>query len=185
MNNRYVVVILCVVVGGASAGYWYYNQEAQKSSTEEMVQEMPEASTESQPEQIEMVEEKKESGHEENSMQTSNSGLKYTSIKAADAGAAKPQRGQVVTVHYTGWLSEDGKKGTKFDSSVDRGQAFKFVVGVGQVIKGWDEAVLDMQIGEKREVLIPSALGYGAAGAGDIIPPHADLIFDIDVIAAQ
>ncbi len=176
MNNRYVV-ILCMAVGGAGAGYWYYTQEVVTNTSEEQTSNAVAGS----PEAVMTV----ENGQEENSMQTNNSELKFKEITPAPADAAKPQKGQVVTVHYTGWLSENGQKGTKFDSSVDRGQPFKFVVGVGQVIKGWDEAVLSMSIGEKREVLIPAALGYGAAGAGDIIPANADLIFDIDIIAAQ
>lgn len=113
-------------------------------------------------------------------LQKTNSGLGYEVIKEASS-KEKPQPGQTVTVHYTGWLDEKGEPGKKFDSSVDRNQKFSFTVGVGQVIKGWDEALLGMHLGEKRRVFIPANLGYGAHGAGGAIPPHANLIFDIEL----
>ena len=109
-----------------------------------------------------------------------DSGLQYEIIKAG-AGAS-PQAGRSVTVHYTGWLDNNGQPGTKFDSSVDRGQPFTFVIGVGQVIKGWDEGVLGMKVGEKRRLIIPATLGYGARGAGNLIPPNATLIFDVELL---
>lgn len=115
-----------------------------------------------------------------NPVQTS-SGLQYEII--AEGSGQTPTKGKPVTVHYTGWLQNpDGSKGTKFDSSVDRGQAFSFVIGVGQVIKGWDEGVATMKVGEKRRLIIPSNLGYGAHGAGRVIPPHATLIFDVELL---
>ena len=89
--------------------------------------------------------------------------------------------GQTVSVHYTGWLTN----GKKFDSSVDRGQPFSFRLGVGQVIKGWDEGVQGMKIGGKRKLTIPSNLGYGARGAGGLIPPHATLVFDVELLSLQ
>ena len=89
--------------------------------------------------------------------------------------------GQTVSVHYTGWLTN----GKKFDSSVDRGQPFSFRLGVGQVIKGWDEGVQGMKIGGKRKLTIPSNLGYGARGAGGLIPPHATLVFDVELLGVQ
>jgi peptidylprolyl isomerase len=109
------------------------------------------------------------------------SGLKYEVLQRGATDAKKPARGQMVIVHYTGWLDENGKQGRKFDSSVDRGEKFTFKIGMGQVIKGWDEGVMDMQIGEKRRLIIPSQLGYGAYGAGGVIPPHATLIFDVEL----
>ena len=96
-----------------------------------------------------------------------------------------PQTGQTVTVNYTGWLFVDGKKGKKFDSSLDRNQPFSFTLGQGQVIKGWDEGVATMHVGGQRTLIIPPDLGYGASGAGGVIPPGATLIFDIDLISAK
>ena len=104
---------------------------------------------------------------------------------AADAQAAKPKVGQTVTVHYTGWLSDNGMPGKKFDSSVDRKQPFSFIIGVGYVIQGWDQGVMDMQVGEKRRLIIPSTLGYGSRGAPGAIPPHATIIFDVELISIK
>jgi len=112
--------------------------------------------------------------------QTTDSGLAYEIIQ--EGSGAFPKQGQQVTVHYTGWLDENGQPGTKFDSSVDRGQPFSFVIGVGQVIKGWDEGVMNMKVGEKRRLIIPAALGYGPHGAGAVIPPNATLIFDVELL---
>ena len=123
--------------------------------------------------------------HEEPMVVTCASGLKYEVLKPAPQGAKQPQQGQQVTVHYTGWLEHDGKPGMKFDSSVDRGDKFKFTIGIGQVIKGWDEGVLDMKVGEKRRLTIPAHLGYGARGAGRIIPANATLIFDVELFDAE
>lgn len=109
-----------------------------------------------------------------------DSGLEYEIITPGTGSSPKP--GQKVTVHYTGWLNNNGEPGTKFDSSVDRGMPFSFVVGAGYVIPGWDEGVLSMKQGEKRRLFIPSRLGYGPHGAGRVIPPNANLIFDIDLI---
>lgn len=90
--------------------------------------------------------------------------------------------GKQVSVHYTGWLNTNGAKGTKFDSSVDRGQPFSFALGSGQVIKGWDEGVKGMKVGGKRTLKIPSDMAYGPRGAGGVIPPNADLIFDVELL---
>lgn len=113
------------------------------------------------------------------------SGLSYEILTPAPAGARAPEKGQIVSVHYTGWLDNNGQPGKKFDSSVERGQQFQFPLGRGYVIAGWDQAVAGMKIGEKRRVFIPSKLGYGAGGAGSAIPPHANLIFDIELFDAQ
>lgn len=121
----------------------------------------------------------------ETKMNSTESGILFEILTPAPQGSAKPQVGQKVTVHYTGWLNEDGQPGKKFDSSVDLGQKFEFMVGIGQVIRGWDESVLDMQIGEKRRVIIPSELAYGSRGAGTIIAPGSDLIFDIELFKAS
>jgi peptidylprolyl isomerase len=110
-------------------------------------------------------------------------GLKYTDTKAGDGATAKA--GEKVSVHYTGWLSENGAKGKKFDSSVDRGQPFQFTLGAHQVIAGWDEGVSGMKVGGKRTLIIPPGLGYGARGAGGVIPPNATLIFDVELLGVQ
>jgi len=121
----------------------------------------------------------------ENIFQTTQSGLKYKVLKDAEKNAATPTAGKNVTVHYTGWLAKDDTNepdlNKKFDSSVDRGQKFIFQIGVGRVIRGWDEGVLAMKVGEKRRLVIPSELGYGARGAGGVIPPNATLIFDVEL----
>ena len=109
--------------------------------------------------------------------------LIITDNKVGDGREA--EKGLTVTVHYTGWLYEDGKKTTKFDSSVDRREPFSFVLGVGQVIKGWDNGVSGMQVGGSRTIIIPSSMGYGSRGAGDVIPPNSDLIFEVELIEIQ
>jgi peptidylprolyl isomerase len=95
---------------------------------------------------------------------------------------ATPATGQNCSMHYTGWLYVDGKKGAKFDSSLDRGSPFTFKIGVKQVIGGWDEGVASMKVGGKRTLIIPPELGYGARGAGGVIPPNATLIFDVELL---
>ncbi len=110
---------------------------------------------------------------------TTPSGLSY--IDEQVGTGASPQKGKRVTVHYTGTLT-DGKK---FDSSRDRGQPFKFVIGVGQVIAGWDEGVMSMKVGGRRKLIIPANLGYGARGAGGVIPPNAELHFDVELLGVD
>ena len=110
-------------------------------------------------------------------------GLKYTDTKTGDGATATP--GNKVSVHYTGWLYNNGAKGTKFDSSVDRGQPFQFTLGAHQVIAGWDEGVAGMRVGGKRTLIIPPELGYGARGAGGVIPPNATLMFDVELLGVQ
>ena len=111
---------------------------------------------------------------------TTASGLKISDTKVGTG--ASPKTGQTCVMHYTGWLYVDGAKGKKFDSSVDRGQPFEFPVGKHQVIAGWDEGVATMKVGGKRTLVIPPALGYGARGAGGVIPPNATLIFDVELL---
>ncbi|TDR89315.1 FKBP-type peptidyl-prolyl cis-trans isomerase [Enterovirga rhinocerotis] len=114
---------------------------------------------------------------------TTTTGLRYTD-EVVGTGA-QPQAGQNVQVHYTGWLDQGGKKGAKFDSSRDRGQPFSFPLGKGQVIAGWDEGVATMKVGGKRTLIIPASLGYGARGAGGVIPPNATLIFDVELLGVR
>jgi peptidylprolyl isomerase len=110
---------------------------------------------------------------------TTESGLKYNDFVVGEGPS--PETGQTVTVHYTGWLED----GTKFDSSLDRGQPFTFSIGMGQVIAGWDEGVATMKVGGKRQLVIPSELGYGEQGAGAVIPPNATLIFEVELLGVQ
>ena len=116
-------------------------------------------------------------------MTTTASGLKFEDSKVGSG--ASPAAGQTCVMHYTGWLYENGTKGKKFDSSVDRGQPFEFPIGQGRVIKGWDEGVATMKVGGKRTLIIPPALGYGARGAGGVIPPNATLMFDVELLGVK
>jgi len=116
-------------------------------------------------------------------MVTTQSGLRYLDHVVGEGVEASP--GQRVSVHYSGWLDEDGEKGSKFDSSLDRGRPFEFMLGAGQVIRGWDEGVAGMKVGGKRTLYIPAYLGYGARGAGRVIPPNANLIFDVELLDAK
>jgi peptidylprolyl isomerase len=114
---------------------------------------------------------------------TTPSGLQITDIKVGTG--ATPNTGQTCVMHYTGWLYQDGAKGKKFDSSVDRGEPFEFPIGQKRVIAGWDEGVASMKVGGKRTLIIPPALGYGARGAGGVIPPNATLIFDVELLGVK
>ncbi len=114
---------------------------------------------------------------------TTASGLQIIDTQAGTG--ASPQSGQICVMHYTGWLYENGAKGKKFDSSVDRGQPFEFPIGAGRVIKGWDEGVASMKVGGKRTLIIPAELGYGARGAGGVIPPNATLMFDVELLGVK
>jgi peptidylprolyl isomerase len=114
---------------------------------------------------------------------TTPSGLQYIDTKAGTG--ASPKTGQTCVMHYTGWLYENGKKGAKFDSSLDRGAPFEFPIGNGRVIKGWDEGVASMKVGGKRTLIIPPELGYGARGAGGVIPPNATLMFDVELLGIK
>jgi FKBP-type peptidyl-prolyl cis-trans isomerase len=114
---------------------------------------------------------------------TTASGLQI--IDSMVGTGASPKPGQICVMHYTGRLYEDGKKGKKFDSSVDRNQPFEFPIGQRRVIAGWDEGVATMQVGGKRTLIIPPALGYGARGAGSVIPPNATLMFDVELLGVK
>jgi len=114
---------------------------------------------------------------------TTPSGLQITDSTIGTGATPKP--GQICVMHYTGWLYQDGAKGKKFDSSLDRGQPFEFPLGKHQVIAGWDEGVASMKVGGKRTLIIPPALGYGARGAGGVIPPNATLIFEVELLGVK
>jgi len=111
---------------------------------------------------------------------TTSSGLQIIDGKVGTG--ASPQPGQICVMHYTGWLYENGQKGKKFDSSVDRNEPFEFPIGQRRVIAGWDEGVATMKVGGKRTLVIPPALGYGARGAGGVIPPNATLKFEVELL---
>jgi FKBP-type peptidyl-prolyl cis-trans isomerase FkpA len=116
-------------------------------------------------------------------MITTATGLQYEDTVVGEGEEAK--KGQSVTVHYTGWLFNEGEKGVKFDSSLDRRDPFVFSLGAGMVIRGWDEGVAGMQVGGERTLIIPAELGYGARGAGGVIPPNATLQFDVQLLAVK
>jgi FKBP-type peptidyl-prolyl cis-trans isomerase FkpA len=111
---------------------------------------------------------------------TTPSGLQITDTTVGTG--ATPRTGQICVMHYTGWLYQNGAKGQKFDSSVDRGAPFEFPIGTRRVIAGWDEGVASMKVGGKRTLIIPPELGYGARGAGGVIPPNATLIFEVELL---
>lgn len=114
---------------------------------------------------------------------TTASGLKIEDTQVGTG--ATPKSGQTCVMHYTGWLYENGQKTKKFDSSVDRNEPFEFPIGAGRVIKGWDEGVASMKVGGKRTLIIPPDLGYGARGAGGVIPPNATLIFEVELLGVK
>ena len=114
---------------------------------------------------------------------TTPDGLKIIDTKVGTGPS--PKTGQTVVVHYTGWLYENGAKGKKFDSSVDRNEPFEFPLGMHRVIAGWDEGVATMKVGGKRTLIIPPELGYGARGAGGVIPPNATLMFDVELLSIK
>jgi FKBP-type peptidyl-prolyl cis-trans isomerase FkpA len=111
---------------------------------------------------------------------TTPSGLQFEDLVLGEG--AEATAGSSVQVHYTGWLYTDGTAGRKFDSSKDRGDPFEFPLGAGHVIRGWDEGVQGMRVGGKRTLIIPADLGYGARGAGGVIPPNATLLFEVDLL---
>lgn len=113
-------------------------------------------------------------------MTTTKSGLKYIDQKAGTGDVA--MKGNTVSVHYTGWLYVDGKRGSKFDSSLDRNTPFDFKLGAGNVIRGWDEGVEGMKVGGKRELIIAADLGYGARGFPPVIPPNSILDFEVELL---
>lgn len=120
----------------------------------------------------------------ESKMVKTASGLQYEDTK--EGTGAQPKKGQICSMHYTGWLWENGARGKKFDSSFDRGKPYDFPLGRGEVIKGWDEGVATMKVGGFRKLLIPPSLAYGAAGTGrGLIPPNATLLFEVQLVAVR
>ena len=116
--------------------------------------------------------------------QRTASGLRYIDIR--EGNGAQPLRGQTVVVHYTGWLFENGQRGRKFDSSKDRNEPFEFPVGMGRVVKGWDEGVGSMKVGGSRTLIVPPELGYGARGAGGgAVPPNATMLFEVELLGIK
>ena len=124
----------------------------------------------------------------EKTLKEENKMTEFTKIDNQLGEGREAEKGLTITVHYSGWIydeNEDDKKGNKFDSSKDRNEPFTFVLGVGQVIKGWDDGFAGMKIGGTRTIIIPSEMGYGSRGAGSVIPPNADLIFDVELLGIQ
>jgi peptidylprolyl isomerase len=113
-------------------------------------------------------------------MTSTPSGLSFEDTRVGTGET--PKQGQLCVMHYTGWLWENGAKGAKFDSSLDRGRPFSFPIGQGRVIRGWDEGVAGMKVGGQRTLLIPPALGYGAAGTGGVIPGNSTLLFEVELL---
>ena len=121
--------------------------------------------------------------HAQGKAVTTPTGLQI--IDATVGAGPSPKAGQICVMHYTGWLYSNGVKGEKFDSSRDRGKPFEFPIGTGKVIRGWDEGVASMKVGGKRTLIIPPGLGYGTMGAGNVIPPGATLIFEVELLAVK
>tara|TARA_B100001094_G_scaffold274843_1_gene282066 strand:- start:358 stop:804 length:447 start_codon:yes stop_codon:yes gene_type:complete len=124
----------------------------------------------------------------EKTLKKENKMTEFTTIDNQLGEGREAEKGLTITVHYSGWIydeNEDDKKGNKFDSSKDRNEPFTFVLGVGQVIKGWDDGFAGMKIGGTRTIIIPSEMGYGSRGAGSVIPPNANLIFDVELLGIQ
>ncbi len=166
------LVLLCVVVFGCA-----------QISTEAPNAAVTQNTTQASPASTTVTEKKTMQANDNNQSDekvvTTPSGLKYEVLK--EGTGETPKAGQTVTVHYTGTLED----GTKFDSSRDRGQPFQFTIGQGQVIKGWDEGLGIMKVGDRRKLIIPPDLGYGSRGAGGVIPPNATLIFDVELLGVN
>lgn len=168
MNKAITIVIVIIVI---IASFFYLlssseqDQDVQKQDTDQITQSETSMTQDTNEEPSPVV--------------TTDSGLRYQILQTGNGQEA--QKGDIVSVHYVGTLED----GTKFDSSIDRGSPFQFTLGVGQVIKGWDEGVAGMKIGEKRRLLVPSALGYGVNGYPPVIPGNANLIFEVELLSIE
>ena len=158
-----LVVLVLVAVFVTACGKTYKEKSDKDTTTDLTAQSVPQ-----------------QEGQSDSGWVTTNSGLKYFDQVIGDGEEAV--NGMTVKMHYTGWLRENGKRGKKFDSSRDRNQPFSFQLGSGKVIKGWDEGILGMKVGGQRELIIPPELGYGATGAGGVIPPNATLDFEVEFL---
>jgi FKBP-type peptidyl-prolyl cis-trans isomerase len=153
-NQRIAIIVVVVLLIAAAAFLVYSTSRPEQPDAEQSATGLPDITN----------------------LTTTDTGLQYKDVTVGNG--AEAQAGKTVSVHYTGWLTD----GTKFDSSVDRGQPFSFLLGAGGVIAGWDEGVAGMKAGGKRILVIPSDLGYGASGAGGVIPPNATLIFEVELL---
>jgi len=156
-NQRIAIIVIAILILGGAAFLVYMSSQNKQSENNPSAAGLPDTSN----------------------LTTTASGLQYKDVTVGNGTEAK--QGDTVSVHYTGWLTD----GTKFDSSVDRGQPFNFPLGTGRVIAGWDEGVAGMKVGGKRKLVIPSDLGYGARGAGSVIPPNATLVFEVELLGIK
>lgn len=163
---KLVIVVLIIMLLGIGMFFQYLgDSESRNNETAQSAADAPKPSTLPKIDKTKLV--------------ITSSGLKYQDIKVGTG--PKPNKGQTVVVNYTGWLENN----TKFDSSLDKGQPLEFKLGVGDVIKGWDEGIASMKPGGKRILVIPSKLGYGASGMGESIPPNATLIFEVELLGVK
>ncbi len=171
--KKSITALLCVLALGTSVAFAQQKQAPKKASAPKAKAVAPVATKTEAP----------VAAMKESKMVKTESGLGYEDLVVGTGPS--PVTGQTCVMHYTGWLWVNDAKGTKFDSSVDRGSPFEFPIGRGRVIKGWDEGVSTMNVGGKRTLLIPPQLGYGDRGAGNVIPPGATLLFEVELLGVK